>query len=103
MVYVWINLWCSLYDTRSGVLWADLINGHLEELGFKNTDHEPCLYRSFVDGQEVLACRQVDNFAFSSATRDTVRKVLTALANRIEFIPEEDLLARYNGIDIEQT
>ena len=83
---------------ESGVLWADLINGHLEEMGFINTDHEPCLYRGMV-----LACRQVDDFSFASGECDTVIQVLQELSKRIDFIPESDFLSRYNGIDVEQT
>ena len=89
---------------ESGVLWADLINRHLlMEMGFVNTKHEPCIYRGTLEGQEVLTCRQVDDFAFSSKEKMTLQQVLKELARCIDFFPEEEMLKRYNGVDVEQT
>ncbi len=56
-----------------GTLWANKIEGHLKELGFKSTTQETCLYWSIYQGQEVICSRQIDDFMFSSEFESTIR------------------------------
>ena len=88
---------------ESGVLWATKISKHLLDMGMINTDHEPCIYSGTYQQHDILACRQVDDFAFAAEHRETLDAVLQDLATRIDFIPEDKLLSKYNGIDVEQT
>ena len=51
---------------EAGVLWERMITDILiNKMGFKNTAHERNLYTGMIDGEEVIVCRQVDNFAMT--------------------------------------
>ena len=54
---------------EAGALWEKMITGILKKHGFTTTTHERNLYRGKIDGQTVLICRQVDDYAV--ACRDT--------------------------------
>jgi hypothetical protein len=55
-----------------------MIVGILEgkELNFKSTKHERNLYRGEIDGELVLVCRQVDDFAIASASPVTAEQLI---------------------------
>jgi KUP system potassium uptake protein len=88
---------------EAGVLWTRLINQILiAELGFRSTTHEPNLYRGTVADQDVLLCRQVDDF--SIACKDpAIAERLIALINARVTTESKGLGTRYNGIDLLQT
>ena len=73
---------------ESGVLWATKIAKHLLEMGLKNTAHEPCIYSGKYKTEDILACRQVDDFAFAGATTAILQEILQDIATRIDFVPE---------------
>ena len=97
---------------EAGVLWERMITDILiNKMGFKNTTHERNLYVGTIDGEEVLVCRQVDDFASGSATRETAEAFLDKVREhvRAEFagmgieLPDKGVFQRYNGIDVFQT
>ena len=95
---------------EAGVLWETLIVGVLKDLGFKGTTHEPNLYRGVIDGEVVHVCRQVDDFAISSPTRKSARKLIALVNDQVNTEDKgigvqgiEGFEARYNGVDIAQT
>ena len=53
---------------EAGVLWEKMIIGILEgdELGFTSMTHECNLYHGEIDGELVLVCHQIDDFAIAS-------------------------------------
>jgi hypothetical protein len=55
---------------EAGALWEKIIVGILEvpELGFTSSTHERNLYRGDIDGELVLVCHQVDDFAVASTS-----------------------------------
>jgi hypothetical protein len=97
---------------EAGALWEKMIVGILEgdELQFKSTTHEPNLYRGHIDGQLVLICQQVDDFAIASSCPSAADKII-AIINRhattsskgTGTITAHGLHLRYNGLDVHQT
>jgi hypothetical protein len=55
-----------------------MIVGVLEgdKLAFKSTTHERNLYIGTIDGERVLVCRQVDDFAIASKSRAAAEKLI---------------------------
>ena len=97
---------------EAGVLWERMITDILiNKMGFKNTTHERNIYTGMVDGEEVLVCRQVDDFASGSKTRKAAERFLDLVREHVqaEFagmgieIPDKGMFQRYNGIDVFQT
>lgn len=66
---------------EAGVLWGKMITGILEskELGFKSMTHEKNLYRGEIDGEMVLVCRLVDDFAIASKSRAAANKLIATI------------------------
>jgi hypothetical protein len=97
---------------EAGVLWETMIFGVLEgdKLGFKSTTHERNLYIRTIDGERVLVCRQVDDFAIASKSRAAAEKLI-AMINKHATTESQGLghetpygiSNRYNGVDIHQT
>ena len=56
---------------KAGVLWERMITNFLtNKMGFNNTALEHNLYIGTINGEEVLVCRQVDDFVSGSKTRE---------------------------------
>jgi hypothetical protein len=72
------------------------------ELNFKSTTHEYNLYRGEIDGETVLLCRQIDDFAIASASRETSENLTAAIIARVT-TGSQGLGTRYNIIDLLQT
>ena len=96
---------------EAGVCFERLVNEILQnKMGFKNTTHEKNLYRGKHLGQDVLICRQVDDFAVASTDLKATQSVLAAINAEITTddmgmgeITDDGILSRYNGLDIHQT
>ena len=87
-----------------------MIAGILAEFGFKNTTHERNLYRGSVDGQMVLVCRQVDDFAIVSADPAIASKLVSMINAKVTTIDigigkitTRGAFSQYNGVDVHQT
>ena len=95
---------------EAGVLWERMITDILiNKMGFRNTAHEKNLYTGLIDGQEVIVCRQVDDFASGSATKETAEKFIEEVRKHVEaeyaglgIETTQGMYQRYNGIDIFQ-
>jgi hypothetical protein len=97
---------------EAGALWEKMIVGILEgpELGFTSTTHERNLYRGKIDGELILVCRQVDDFAIATKNTSTAEKLI-AIINRhattsskgIGTPSDQGIRMRYNGLDVHQT
>ena len=108
-----IPLECSLQgDPSAGFMWESHINKILiDELGFKNTTHERNLYRGVIDGQDIIVCRQVDDFACAAVDPRTAEKLIALINDRVttESKGMGTVVARkghhimYNSIDLYQT
>ena len=97
---------------EAGALWENMIVGILEgpELAFKSTTHERNLYRGTIDGEMVLVCRQVDDFAIASASPLAAEKLIAIINSHatttnlgIGIKSRHGVASRYNGIDVHQT
>ena len=96
---------------EAGALWERMIVDILcEKLDFKPTTHERNLYRGTIDGQLVLVCRQVDDFAIASQDRATTEKLVAAINSHVTTSSlgigvrdDRGYTARYNGVDVHQT
>jgi hypothetical protein len=95
---------------EAGRLWETMITGILLEFGFKSTTHERNLYRGEIDGQMVLVCGQVDDFAVSTVDPATASKLdsmintkMTTVDKGIGAITINGAFSQYNGVDIHQT
>jgi hypothetical protein len=97
---------------EAGALWERMIVGILEgeELGFKSTTHERNLYRGQLDGELVLVCHQVDDFAIASASTAAAEKLIaiinahaTTASKGIGTPDDQGLALRYNGVDVHQS
>ena len=89
---------------EAGALWEKMIVGILvDELKFKATTHERNLYTGKIDGETVLVCRQVDDFAVGSTTQATAEKLIAFLINKRVSTTSEGIGTKYNGVDILQT
>jgi ribosomal protein L30/L7E len=96
---------------ESGRLWAEMVNTVLQdELGFKATTHEPCLYKGSINGKEVLVARMVDDYAIGSEDT-TAGEVICAAVNKraaTEHLGTGTMtlhgaFTRFNGVDVYQT
>ncbi len=95
---------------EAGVLWERMITDILiNKMGFKNTTHEKNLYVGTIDGQEVLVCRQVDDFASAAADKAIAEEFIAELRKHVEaefagmgIETDSGMYQRYNGIDIFQ-
>ena len=97
---------------EAGVLWEKMIVSILEgkELGFKAMTHERNLYHGTINGETVLVCQQVDDFAIASKSRAIADK-LVAIINKHATMENQGIGIRdgygmhsqYNGVDICQT
>jgi hypothetical protein len=96
---------------EAGVLWENMITDILiNQMGFKSTTQEPNLYRGKIDGDDLLVCRQVDDFAV--AGRDDahakmfIEAIRTHVATEYQGMGTETpagISHRYNGLDVHQT
>ena len=96
---------------EAGVLWERLITDILlNKMGFRCTTHERNLYIGMIDGHEIIACRQVDDFASGSASQAGADLFMTTVQKHVEaefvgmgIVTEQGQYQRFNGIDIFQT
>jgi len=96
---------------EAGVLWERMITDILvNKMGFKHPTHERNLYFGYLDGHEILVCRQVDDFASGSPTKAGCEAFITALRSFVEaeynymgMETSKGMFERYNGIDVIQT
>ena len=78
-------------------------------MGFRITTHERNLCTGAIDGQEVLVCHQVDDFAAGAASQETAEKFISALRQHVEaecagmgVETAHGLFQQHNDIDVLQ-
>jgi hypothetical protein len=66
---------------EAGRLWQDFIVSFLlgPKLRFTTTGHERNLYRGIFNGELILICRQVDDFAIGSSTQATAEALIKVI------------------------
>jgi hypothetical protein len=84
-------------------LWEGHINAKLQEMGFKNSPHAPCLYYGLYDEEEVLILRQVDDFSISSEHAITAKAIYDDIHEYCSLIQEQGPVKLIYGIDILQS
>ena len=95
---------------EAGALWENMIVGILDDLDFTSTTHERNLYVGKIDGELVLVCRQVDDFAIGSCNPETAKKLVSHINEHATTSYQGNgdssprgLHLRYNGLDVYQT
>eukprot|EP00980_Cylindrotheca_fusiformis_P020335 scaffold7349_cov135-Cylindrotheca_fusiformis.AAC.1 len=87
-------------------LWSRHIDKIIRnELGFKATTHEPCLYFKLnAEGKPILLLRQVDDFLIAGPTEAECQAIRQQIQTKVTN-PLNDLgtIKRFNGLDVEQT
>jgi hypothetical protein len=80
------------------------------ELRFTTTGHERNLYRGTFQGEVVLICRQVDDFAIGTSTPAVAEQLIAKInsfarttSNGIGVPTSFGISNRYNGLDVHQT
>ena len=80
----------------------------INKMGFKNATHKCNLYLGTINGEELIICCQVDDFASGSATRRTAERFLDLVLEHVKAkfagmgikIPDKGVYQRYNGINV---
>ncbi len=96
---------------EAGALWERMIMDIIiNKMGFRCTTHERNLYTGTIDGHDILVCRQVDDFASASKTKEGAELFITVVRKHVEaeyagmgLETEQGLYQRFNGIDVFQT
>ena len=96
---------------ESGALWEKMIEDILlNKMGFRNTTHERNLYIGVIDGNKVLVCRQVDDFASGAASEETAKKFIDLVREHVNaeyagmgIETSQGVYQRFNGLDVFQT
>ena len=80
------------------------INNTLQDIGFRSTTHEQCIYQTKVNHQQVLFLRQVDDFEVASKGPSIAKEIIAKIGNKLQ-VPLNHLggIAKFNGIDVLQT
>ena len=88
---------------ESPCLWEKHINNILQEVGFKSTTHERCIYQTKIKNHQVLFLRQVDNFAVTSNDPSIANTDIAQIRAKLH-VPLNHLgvIAKFNGIDVLQ-
>eukprot|EP00957_Ditylum_brightwellii_P162712 12390552-Ditylum_brightwellii.AAC.1 len=60
---------------ESGALWAKTVEEIIVPLRFTRTKHDNALYIGLYIGEEILICRQVDDFKFAAKNESAIRDV----------------------------
>ena len=71
---------------ESGALWAKQISGILSAMGFISLKRDPCIFKGVIGTNEVLICKQVDDFQIDSKHRETIDQVILQIGGRVRFI-----------------
>jgi len=87
----------------AGGNWQEKVNSNLASLDWKQTKHEPCLYRREVDNTPVqLMCRQVDDMLLAVKTGEEYHEFNKSIGSLLNMEPKNKLATSFNGIEIEQ-
>ena len=87
----------------AGPNWQRKIDGHLEEMKWKSTTHEPCFYRRVLPTYDQLMVRQIDDKLFAIRNEKEFKSIVTEMKKFVNIEGEPDLCTGYNGIEICQT
>ena len=68
---------------EAAALWEEKINGVMSTLELKHTTHERSLYSGVFEGQKVLVCRQVDDFAVATENKATADKIISLINEQV--------------------
>jgi len=77
-----------------------------QEMGFKQTTHEPCLYFKIdaKTGERIIMLRQVDDFLIAAPSVETCDKIRTEIQGHMKNkLNDLDTVRLYNGVNIDQT
>jgi len=88
---------------EAGTLWEHMIVGILEdELGFCLTTHERNLYQGEINGELLLVCCQVDDFAIA-VKNPKIADILINKINAHVTTQNKGVGTKYNSVDLLQT
>ena len=99
---------------ESGKMWMKMIDKILiNQLGFRTTTHDRCIYIRERDGQVQLLLRQIDDFCTGMTSEKAARDLFNNIDVKIQFLSEKEdgkipfeflgVVTDYNSVDIIQT
>ena len=99
---------------ESGKMWMKIIDKILiNQLGFRITTHDRCIYIKERDSQVQLLFRQIDNFCAAMISEKAAKDLFNNIGVKIQFPSEKEdsiipfeflgIVTDYNGVDIIQT
>jgi hypothetical protein len=99
-----LQVLCALQGhPAAGSSWADKVEDLLiTQMSFTSTTHETCLYIGSYDGQDIMICRQKDNFLAAGELESPIRQLFQFLGTKINIEADIGLVSHYNGIEIVQ-
>ena len=72
-------------------------------MGFIYLKNATCIFKGVIGTNEVLICKQVDDFQISAKHRETINQVIPQIGGRVRFIGNEGLMKKFNGADYVQS
>ena len=85
----------------------------INEMDFRTTTHDHCIYRKVVFGEPVFLLRQVDDFLMACKDQKTAENIANIIGTKLQFDTEKEegvlpiefmgIVNDYNGVDINQT
>ena len=82
-------------------------------MGFKNTTHDCCIYRTARDGEVIYLLRMVDAMILSCKNEKTAKDLFNIIGEKMSFPSEKEkgiipfeylgVVNDYNGVGIKQT
>ena len=99
---------------ESGKMWMKMIDDILiNQLGFRTTTHDCCIYIRERDSQVQLLLRQIDNFCTGMTSEKAARDLFNDIGVKIQFPSEKEdgkilfeflgVVTDYNDVNIIQT
>ena len=79
-------LHASQVHPESGALWAKHISKILSDMVFTSLKHAPCIFKGIIGTNEVLICKQVDDFQIAAKHRETINQVISQIRGRVRLI-----------------
>ena len=65
--------------------------------------HAPYIFKGNWKGEEVLICKQIDDFQIASTKRDIIEDVIIHIGKIILFVGNNEIMTKFNGACYFQT
>ena len=105
---------CLQGHPELGKMWMHFIdNIIIDQMGFKNTTNDRCIYWKVIDDEVIYLLRMVDDCIISCKSEQMARNIFNIIGEKMRFPSEKEkgiihfeflgVVNDYNGVDIKQT